>query len=62
MAFSTNADIEAQRVGRLSLYMCLTGSRKPVVSGAFTEHGIERMVEMMQLFRLDRADLIAPAR
>jgi trimethylamine--corrinoid protein Co-methyltransferase len=58
-AFSTNADIEAQVSDAWRLYMCLTGSRKPVVSGAFTEHGVERMVEMMQLFRADRADLIA---
>jgi trimethylamine--corrinoid protein Co-methyltransferase len=29
------------------------------VSGAFTEHGVPRMVEMMQLFRDDRADLVA---
>ena len=29
------------------------------MSGAFTEHGVPRMVEMMQLFRRDRADLIA---
>ena len=41
------------------LYMTLTNSKKPVVSGAFTEHGVPRMVEMMQLFRADRADLIA---
>ena len=41
------------------LYMCLTNSKRPVVSGAFTEHGVPRMVEMMQLFRRDRADLIA---
>jgi trimethylamine--corrinoid protein Co-methyltransferase len=58
-AFSTNADIEAQVSDAWRLYMCLTGSRKPVVSGAFTEHGVLRMVEMMQLFRRDRADLIA---
>ena len=30
-----------------------------MVSGAFTEHGTPRMVELMQLFRSDRADLIA---
>ena len=28
------------------------------MSGAFTEHGVGRMVDMMQLFRHDRADLI----
>ena len=58
-AFSTNADIEAQVSDAWRLYMTLTNSKKPVVSGAFTEHGVVRMVEMMQLFRADRADLIA---
>jgi trimethylamine--corrinoid protein Co-methyltransferase len=58
-AFSTNADIEAQVSDAWRLYLTLTNSKKPVVSGAFTEHGTERMVEMMQLFRADRADLIA---
>jgi trimethylamine--corrinoid protein Co-methyltransferase len=58
-AFSTNDDIEAQVSDAWRLYLTLTNSKKPVVSGAFTEHGVERMVEMMQLFRADRADLIA---
>ncbi|CUS05191.2 putative trimethylamine methyltransferase [Candidatus Promineifilum breve] len=58
-AFSTNDDIEAQVSDAWRLYLCLTNSRKPVVSGAFTEHGVGRMVEMMSLFRHDRADLIA---
>ncbi len=58
-AFSTNDDIEAQVSDAWRLYMTLTNSKKPVVSGAFTEHGTERMVEMMQLFRADRAELIA---
>jgi trimethylamine--corrinoid protein Co-methyltransferase len=58
-AFSTNDDIEAQVSDAWRLYMTLTNSKKPVVSGAFTEHGVLRMVEMMQLFRTDRADLIA---
>ena len=58
-AFSTNDDIEAQVSDAWRLYMVLTNSKKPVVSGAFTEHGVGRMVEMMQLFRADRADLIA---
>jgi trimethylamine--corrinoid protein Co-methyltransferase len=38
--------------------MVLTNSTKPVVSGAFTEHGVPRMVEMMGLFRAGRDDLI----
>ena len=57
-AFSTNDDIEAQVSDAWRLYMCLTNSKKPIVSGAFTEHGVLRMVEMLQLFREDRADLL----
>lgn len=56
-AFSTNDDIEAQVSDAWRLYLCLTNSRKPVVSGAFTEHGVPRMARMMQLFRQDRAEL-----
>ena len=58
-AFSTNDDIEPQISDAWRLFLCLTQSRKPVVSGAFTEHGVPRMTDMMQLFRRDRADLIA---
>ncbi len=58
-AFSTNKDIESQVSDAWRLYMTLTTSKKPVVSGAFSEHGVPRMVEMMQLFRADRDDLIA---
>ena len=56
-AFSTN-DIDPQVSDAWRLYLCLVGSRKAVVSGAFSEHGIPRMAEMMQLFRHDRVDLI----
>jgi trimethylamine--corrinoid protein Co-methyltransferase len=58
-AFSTNKDIEAQVSDAWRLYMTLTTSKKPVVTGAFSEHGVQRMVDMMQLFRKDRAELIA---
>ena len=58
-AFSTNDDIEAQVSDVWRLYLSLTNSKKPVVSGAFTEEGVPRMAEMMQLFRHDRQDLIA---
>jgi trimethylamine--corrinoid protein Co-methyltransferase len=58
-AFSTNDDIDAQVSDAWRLYLCLANSTKPVVSGAFTEHGVPRMAEMMQLFRRDKADLIA---
>jgi trimethylamine---corrinoid protein Co-methyltransferase len=57
-AFSTNKDIESQVSDAWRLYMCLVTTEKPVVSGAFSEHGVPRMAEMMQLFRADRAELI----
>ena len=55
-AFSTN-DIRVDLADAWRLYLCLTHSLKPVVTGAFTAHGVPRMAEMMQLFRHDRADL-----
>jgi trimethylamine--corrinoid protein Co-methyltransferase len=58
-AFSTNKDIESQVSDAWRLYMCLTTSKKPVVSGAFSEEGVPRMAEMLEMFRQDRADLIA---
>src|SRR4051812_11451992 len=58
-AFPTNDDIEAGVSDAGRLCTPLTNPRKPVVSGAFTEHGVPRMVEMMQVFRRDRADLSA---
>ncbi len=58
-AFSTNDDIEAGVADAWRLFLCLTNSEKPVVSGAFTEHGVPRMAEMLALFRRDRADLQA---
>ncbi len=58
-AFSTNDDIESQVSDAWRLYLVLTSSKKPVVSGAFGEHGVPRMVQMMQLFRRDHAELVA---
>ena len=58
-AFSTNDDIESRVSDAWRLYMVMVNSKKPVVSGAFSEHGVPRMVEMMQLFRSDRAELVA---
>lgn len=57
-AFST-ADIEAQISDAWRLYLCLTNSKRPVVSGAFTEDGVPRMAEMMALFRQSKAELRA---
>jgi len=58
-AFSTNDDIEPQVSDAWRLYMCLTTTKKPIVSGAFSESGVPRMAEMMQLFRADRAEMFA---
>lgn len=57
-AFSTN-DIEPMVSDAWRLYLVLTNSVRPVVSGAFSENGVVRMAEMMQLFRRDKADLVA---
>ena len=57
-AFSTNDDIEPGVSDAWRLYLTLTNSLKPVVSGAFTEHGVPRMAQMMELFRHDRQELI----
>jgi len=58
-AFSTNKDIESQVSDAWRLYMSLITSKKPIVSGAFSEHGVPRMVDMMQFFRSDAAELSA---
>lgn len=55
-AFSTH-DVPPVVSDAWRLYLCLTNSLRPVVSGAFTEHGVPRMAAMMELFRRDRADL-----
>ena len=55
-AFSTS-DIEPELSDAWRLFLCLTNSMQPIVSGAFTAHGVPRMAEMMLLFRKDRADL-----
>jgi trimethylamine--corrinoid protein Co-methyltransferase len=57
-AFSTNADIESQVSDAWRHYLTLITSKKPVVTGAFSEHGVPRTVEMLHLFRSDRTELI----
>ncbi|MBP7691100.1 MAG: trimethylamine methyltransferase family protein [Anaerolineales bacterium] len=57
-AFSTG-DLAPQISDAWRLYLCLLNSLRPVVSGAFTEHGVPRMAELMALFRHDKADLVA---
>lgn len=53
-AFSTNDDIEPQVSDAWRLYMTLTASKKPVVSGAFSERGVLRMAEILRKFRHGR--------
>ena len=57
-AFSTD-DIEPLVSDAWRLYLSLANSNKPVVSGAFSEHGVPRMVELMSLYRRDADDLRA---
>jgi trimethylamine--corrinoid protein Co-methyltransferase len=56
-AFSTNRDIEPQVSDAWRLYLSLTNSKRPLVSGAFSEHGVPRMARMMRLFRDSDTDL-----
>ncbi len=58
-AFSTNDDIEPQVSDAWRLYMTLLNSKQPVVSGAFSEHGVPRLAALLRLFREDDADLAA---
>jgi trimethylamine--corrinoid protein Co-methyltransferase len=41
------------------LYLCLAHSPQPVVSGAFTATGVERMARLMSFFRGGKEDLVA---
>jgi trimethylamine--corrinoid protein Co-methyltransferase len=50
-AFSTNKDIEPQVSDAWRLYMSLVNSKRPVASGAFSEHGIPRLVSLLRMFR-----------
>ena len=58
-AFSTNRDIEPQVSDAWRLYMVLVNSKRPVVSGAFSEHGVPRMVRLLRMFRRDADELAA---
>src|SRR5262245_42183381 len=40
------------------LYLVLSHSKRPIVSGAFTAYGVPRMGQIMQMFREDKEDLI----
>jgi trimethylamine--corrinoid protein Co-methyltransferase len=50
-AFSTNKDIEPQVSDAWRLYMSLVNSKRPVVSGAFSEDGTQRLISLLRMFR-----------
>ena len=50
-------DVPAEMADAWRLYLALAHSRQPVVSGAFTAWGVERMARIMGYFRRDRDDL-----
>lgn len=55
-AFSTS-DVPQHIADAWRLYVLLAHSPRPVVSGAFTPHGVSRMGELMLLFREHKEDL-----
>lgn len=57
-AFST-CDVEARVSDAWRLYLTLLNSKQPVVSGAFGEHGVPRLAQLLGLFRSDAEDLAA---
>ena len=52
-------DVPQDMADAWRLYMVLSYSKKPIVSGAFTAFGVPRMGEIMSYFRKDRDDLAA---
>ena len=52
------AEVPQELADAWRLYLVLAHSRRPVVSGAFTAWGVERMAEMMGMFRSSRQELI----
>ena len=56
-AFSTNKDIEPQVSDAWRLYMSLVNSKRPIVSGAFSEDGTPRLIDLLRMFRRDAVEL-----
>jgi trimethylamine--corrinoid protein Co-methyltransferase len=55
-AFSSH-EIEPLVSDAWRLYLLLRYSTKPVITGAFSEHGVARLAQLMGLYRRDAADL-----
>ena len=56
-AFSTD-DIPQDIADAWRLYMVMAHSDKPIVTGAFTHHGVPRMARMMECFRNNQNEMI----
>ena len=56
-AFSTD-DIAQDIADAWRLYLTMTHSNKPVVTGAFTHHGVPRMTRMMECFRESQNEMM----
>ena len=55
-AFSTD-DIPQDIADAWRLYLAMAHSNKPIVSGAFTHHGVPRMARMMECFRKSQNEM-----
>ena len=51
-------DIPQDMADAWRLYLVLSHSKRPIVSGAFTSFGVPRMGEIMAMFRDNREDLV----
>ena len=51
-------DIPQDMADAWRLYLVLSHSKRPIVSGAFTSFGVPRMGQIMAMFRKDREDLV----
>jgi trimethylamine--corrinoid protein Co-methyltransferase len=52
-------DVPADVADAWRLYLALSHSKKPVVSGAFTAEGVKRIAKLLGFFRKDAAELAA---
>jgi trimethylamine--corrinoid protein Co-methyltransferase len=55
----SSAEVEPLVSDAWRLYLLLRYSTKSFITGAFSEHGVPRLVELMGLYRADAADLVA---
>jgi trimethylamine---corrinoid protein Co-methyltransferase len=51
-------DIPQDMADAWRLYLVLSHSKRPIVSGAFTSYGVPRMAEIMAMFREGKEDLV----